>query len=139
MMMNFLKNIHKNRTFFLALYLICQIFSTDFCLAKNIEERKNIYSAGLNPFWESTTNTHTKNETLLFAFWQKKISANIQNPILKVKSFFVWILFPTIIIAAFAGYLYGKRKGKKLAVVKKYPVSVTAPVVLISPILPWLP
>jgi len=132
-MMNFLKNFYKDRTFFLSLYLISQIFLTDFCLAQNTDERKILLLVGTmvisEPFMESASVTHTKNEPLLFAFLQKKFTANIQNPLVK-ENFFVWILFSTIIIAALAGYLYGKRKGMKMALAKEYTVSVTAPVVL---------
>ena len=133
-MMNLLKNFHKNKTFFLSLYLICQFFSTDFCLAKNTEERKKVLSTGMIvipvSFLDVSTNIDTKNEPFLFAFGQKKIFANIQNPLLKEKRVFEWILFSAIIIAALTGYLYGKRKGMKMTLAKQYPVSVPPPLVL---------
>jgi len=128
--MNLLKNFHKSITFFLSLYLICQIFSTDFCLAGNIAERKNSLSVGMIPLWDSVTDIHTKNESLLFAFGQKNFFANIQKILFIQKRFFVWLLLPFVVVVALAGYFSGKRKGMKTALEKEYPANIPPPVVL---------
>jgi len=97
------KIFHKSKTFFLSLYLICQFFLTDLCVA--------------NPVENSATTYHTKNEPVLFAFASKNLTANIQNSSLK-DIFFEWILFPAFIITAMVGYFFGIRKGKKIALTK---------------------
>ena len=84
--------------------LIFQIFSGDFCVAKNTEP--------------STTCYHTKNEAVLFAFTAKKFTANIQNSF-KTGKFFEWTFFSALVVAALAGYFLGIRKGKKMSLTKE--------------------
>jgi len=68
----------------------------------------------------------------LFVFDLKKISTNIQNPQLKKKNCYMlwWISLPFSILAALAGYFFGKRRGAKVANPHGYPEHAPAPVVL---------
>jgi class 3 adenylate cyclase len=49
---------------------------------------------------------------------------------LEIYDFFLWTLFPALILASLAGYFYGKRKGRQMAATEEYPASVPAPVKL---------
>ena len=115
-MMILFKNFHKNKTFFLSLYLIVQLFfSTDVCCAKNIEETAITY--------------HTKNEPFLFVFPPKKIVANLQNT-LSIINFFEWIMIPIFIVAVMAAYLLGKKRGREMSLTKKYRAGTQTSLVL---------
>ena len=164
--MCFIKIFYKNITFFLSLYFICQILSTDICIARNTERRPFFTTGPQNGMVvHMATVTHTIKEQNLFAFGQKKNHYKGTKSSFKRKKnswvkpyhfeyvsrihfgmglfFFIpisftwvdgtamwWILFPAIILAASAGYLYGKRKGRKIAATKEFPAYVPAPVVL---------
>jgi len=129
-MMNYKNFSYKNKTIFLSVCVACLISQASFCLARNVsEERKMVFSVDKNPFLESASFYHTKNESFLFAFWQKKITANIQNHA-TIKNIFAWILLPSLVVAVFGGYFFGKRAGMKIALAKTNQESVPAPMVL---------
>jgi len=109
MMMNLLNIFYKSRTFFFSMYFICHFFSTESCVAKNIEI--------------SATSYHTKNEPYLFAFSTKNFTANIINPFAE-SNFYVWVILPAIAIAYMTGYLAGKKRGKKKAIARDHKVDV---------------
>ena len=104
-MMKLFKIFYKNKTFFFSLFMICYFFLTEPCVANQTDVSATIY--------------HTKNDPFLFAFSPENFTANIQNSLIK-SIYFEWTFFPAMIIAALAGYAFGKRKSKKQVKVIEY-------------------
>lgn len=171
--MGLFKIFYKNITFFFSLYFICQILSTDICVAINTGERMNHLTVGNitppEPFLEPVTNINTIKDQKMFAFWPKNFLDKHTKSCLKRKkdsevkmyffdhmlfthivgfpknfvlapvflfsgwignALFGWMLLPAVVLAALAGYLYGNRRGQRMAIVKEYPVNAPPPVVL---------
>ena len=109
------KNFYKSISFFLSLYLVCQILVTDICTAGNIKESV-IFAAT-----EGSTIPQKNSDKYTISFLNRKI--DFKN------NFFYsdFVIFTVVVLTALAGYLYGKRRGKKIVIAKKYPVSLQEP------------
>lgn len=98
--------------------LICQILLSDICAAKNIKERVFFVVVDISTIPQKKSDKYT------ISFLKRK--KDLEN------NFYYsgYMLFTTFILAALAGYLYGKRRGKKKMITQKYPDIVSDPLTL---------
>jgi len=113
-----LKNFYKSISFFLSLYLICQILIIDICTAGNIKESMIFVAADDSTIPQKISDKYT------ISFLNRKI--DLENNFYHSG----YVIFTVVVLAALTGYLFGRRRGKKIAITKKCSSDVSEPFAL---------
>ena len=92
------------------------------------EQKKNLYKDIKYSFKRKIGTCFESNHSVCQSYILFKMGSFFFIPIYFGETA-MWIFFPAIILAAWAGYFYGKRKGKKIAATREPPIYVP-PVVL---------